>query len=89
MVNYIDGNSLTKVRLEAVHPAVQDGTQLIGIPLHRIRIGKVHQSHAGLPVIGLPYAPAVGAHEKVAFFGSFLKETGSLGDIGIDPHTDL
>ena len=47
MVNHIYRDTFTKVCLEAVYPGIQQSAQLIRVPFHCIRIGKIYQSHAG------------------------------------------
>ena len=72
MINTVDRNSFTKVRLETVHTHIQQHFQLILEPLTGIRIGKVHKRHTGLPHIPLPYI-AVCSLNKVTFFLTFFK----------------
>ena len=86
---HIHGNSLAEVGLEAVNSHIQQSLQLVGIPFAGCGIGKIHQAHSGLPVIGLPYPSAVGSLYQIAVLRAFLKERGSLGNIRIDPDTDL
>ena len=74
VVRYIDRDTLAEIRLEAVHAALQDRTQLVGVPLHCIRIREIHQSHAGLPVVGLPYALSVCTFQKIAILHALVEK---------------
>ena len=89
MVNHIYRDTFTKVCLEAVYPGIQQSAQLIRVPFHCIRIGKIYQSHSGLPVIGLPYALSICTLQQIAFFCALFEERCALCNIRIDPYTDL
>ena len=78
----------SEIRLEAVHAHIQQGFQFLLIPCTGRRIGKVHDSHACLPQIRLPYT-AVPSPDQISALHGLPKQRGFLADIGIDPHTDL
>ena len=86
--NILYRDPLSEICLEAVHSHVQKSFQLLLIPGRRIRIGKIHQSHARLPQIRLPDT-AVFFLYQISFLHTFFKEHGFLSDIRIDPDADL
>ena len=89
MINHINGNSLTKVRLEAVYTTVKNGSQLVCIPAHSIRICEIHKSHTCLPVVCLPDSFSIRSLQKISIFGAFPEKCSSLGNIRVDPYTDF
>ena len=81
-------NPFAEIRLETVHAHIQQCFQFILEPAAGFRIGEIHDSHAGLPHIPLPYL-AVGTPDEVPFFGSFVKEGGFLCNVGVNPYADV
>ena len=88
IVDSICRDSLAEVCLEAVNAHIQQDFQLILEPLVCGRIGKIYDSHTGLPHIPLPYF-SVRTLDEVAFLHTFLEQNGFLANVGIDPHTDI
>ena len=89
VVRHIDRDTLAEIRLEAVHAALQDRTQLVGVPFYSILIREIYQSHAGLPVIGLPYALSVRTLQKITILHALAEKCSALRDVRIDPCADL
>jgi len=79
---------LPEIRLEAVHALVEQAVEAVGVPRHRLGVGKVDQAHARLPQVPLPDV-TVGAPEQVAPLGGVPERRTVLGDVGVDPHADL
>ena len=85
-VRYIHRNALAKICLKAVHAHVQKCFQLVCVPCARIRVCKIHNTHAGLPQICLPDAFAVAAFQQIAVFDTLFEKRRSLSNIRIDPY---
>ena len=88
VIHHIHRNPLAEIRFKAVHSHIHEGFQLLLIPPHRLRVGKVHNRHSRLPHIPLPNA-AVLSHQQVVLLHPLLKQRRLLSDIRIDPHADL
>ena len=82
---HIDRNSLAKVCLETVNTHIKQSLQLILIPLHCIRICKVNQAHARLPVVDFLDSSSVCTLYQVSVLQTLFKEVSSLCNIWIDP----
>ena len=89
IISDINRDTFTKISFKTVNTNIQYRLQLICIPLYRSRIGEIHQCHARLPVINLLYPMSVCTHQKIPACCAFCKEVCILGNIGIDPCTDL
>ena len=84
----LGGDAFAEVGLEAVHALVQQVPELTLVPGRRLGVGEVDDGHACLPLVPLPDL-AVGALDEVPLLGPFLEEFGFLGNVGVDPGTDL
>ena len=89
LVHNIDRDSLAKIRFKAVHTHFQQTAQLALIPFAGFRICKIHNSHAILPVIGLPDTVSVCALQQITACCSFPEGFCSLRNIRVDPYTDF
>ena len=86
--NVLSGDTLAEVGLERIHAHFAEGAQLSLVPLPGCGVGEVHDSHAGLPHVALPYA-AVGSLYEVAALYALVKHGGALRYVGVDPYADL
>ena len=85
----IHRNPLAEVRLEAVDSQPAERAEFFLEPAVRVRIRKVHDPHAVLPVVGLPDALPVRAHQQITMLHRFVEQGGILGDVRIHPDADL
>ncbi len=85
----VNGDSLAEIQLHRIDTGPEHRSQMFLPPAPRLRVGEVHNRHAVLPVIGLPHAAAVPAHQEVALLCPFLKHRRVLGHIRIDPASHL
>ena len=88
VVNYIRGDPLAKVGLEAVYTLFHQPVQFALVPCYSFRIGKVHHTKTGLPAIPLPYI-TVGAHKQVTIVCCLVEKGRLLADVRVDPNADF
>ena len=83
----LKGNAFAKVRLECRNAHVHQLLEVGLIPLPRLRVCEVYQSHASLPVVHLEDTP-ICALDEISAFATFLEQRTLLCNVRIDPHTD-
>ena len=86
--DHIGRDALTEIGLDGVHSLLKEMLDVLFEPLASVRISEIHQPHAGLPKIGLPYV-SIGLANQVALVCSLVKEGAFLPDIRIDPGADM
>ena len=88
IIGVLNRNPFAEIGLEGVNPHLAQLAEISLVPFDRFRVGKVDQSHSGLPHIPLPDA-AVPGFDKIAMFQSFFEQAGLLGNIGVNPTADF
>ena len=86
--NVLGRDTLAEVGLERIHAHLAECAELALVPLACSRVGKVHDSHARLPHIALPYAAVLGL-EEVSALNALVEHGRTLCDVGVYPYADL
>ena len=84
----VNRDAFAEVGLEAVHALVHQVPELVLVPAGGLRVGEVHNAHAGLPLVPLPDL-TVPALDQVALGGGFGEQRRLLADVRVDPHAHL
>lgn len=80
--------ALTKVRFDGADTHVEELLHALAEPVASFGVCKVHDAHASLPEIPLPYI-SVRLLEQIAFLSRIFEHRTCLADVRISPDTDF
>ena len=88
VVDNIGWDPFAKICLEGIDAHIKEHLQFALVPRDGFRVREIDKAHPSLPSVPLPHI-SLGSTDQIPMLHPFVKQLGFLGDIRVDPHTNV